>query len=64
MVVIIVAIVFVSGIITSALKQVRKYVCLRQELEFKREMVDRGMTADEIERIVKVRSPERLDESM
>lgn len=64
MVVIIVAIVFVSGIITSALKQVRKYACLRQELEFKREMVDRGMTADEIERIVKVRSPERLDESM
>ena len=63
MVVVIVAIVMISGIITSVSKQIRKYVCLRQELEFKREMVDRGMTADEIERIVNARSPSRLDES-
>jgi hypothetical protein len=64
MIVVIVAIVFASGIVTSIGKQIRKYACLRHELDFKRELVDRGMSADEIEQIVKARSPERLDESM
>lgn len=64
MVVVIVALVMASGIITSIGTQVRKYVCLRHELEFKRELVDRGMSADEIEQIVKARSPNRPDESM
>jgi hypothetical protein len=64
MVVVIVAIVMTTGIITSIAKQIRKYACLRHELEFKRELVDRGMSADEIEQIVKARSPGRLDESM
>jgi hypothetical protein len=64
MVVIIVAIVFASGIITSVAKQVRKYACLRHELNFKRELLDRGMSVDEIEQVVKARSPSQLDESM
>jgi hypothetical protein len=64
MVVVIVAIVMVTGVITSIGKQIRKYACLRHELDFKRELVDRGMSADEIERIVKARSADRLDESM
>lgn len=64
MVVVIVAIVMLTGVVTSIAKQIRKYVCLRQELEFKRELVDRGMTADEIEQIVKAQSPSRSDESM
>ena len=64
MVVVIVALAMVSGVITSIAKQIRKYFCLREELEFKREMVDRGMTAEEIERIVKARTPSQLDESM
>lgn len=64
MIVVIVALVMATGIITSIAKQIRKYTCLRQEIEFKRELVDRGMSADEIEKIVKARSPERLAESM
>ena len=64
MVVVVVAIVLVSGIITCVVKQIRKYACLRHELDFKRDLVDRGMSADEIEQIVKARSPSRLDESM
>jgi hypothetical protein len=64
MVVVIVAIVFASGIITSIGTQIRKYACLRHELEFKRELLDRGMTADEIERIVKAQSAERVQESI
>lgn len=62
MVVVIVAIVMLTGVVTSIAKQIRKYVCLRQELEFKRELVDRGMTADEIEQIVKARSPSQFDD--
>lgn len=64
MVVVIVALVMVSGIITSIGKQIRKYACLRHELEFKRELVDRGMTADEIEQIVKAKPASQFDESM
>jgi hypothetical protein len=62
MVVVIVAIVMVTGVITSIGKQIRKYACLRHEIEFKRELVDRGMTANEIEQIVKARSPSHLDD--
>lgn len=43
----------VAGVITSVSKQIRKYACYRQELEFKREMLDRGMTIEEIQEIVR-----------
>jgi hypothetical protein len=39
--------------------QVRKYACYRHELEFKRDLVERGLSIDEIERVVAAKtSPE------
>ena len=61
MVVLIVLICVVGGIVTSTMKQIRKFACHRQELEFKREMLDRGMSIDEIERIVETHPPRRPD---
>jgi hypothetical protein len=46
----------VAGVISSLFKQVRKYTCHRQELDFKRELVERGLSVDEIERIVAAKS--------
>ena len=46
----------VAGVISSLFKQVRKYTCSRQELEFKRELVERGLNVDEIERIMAAKS--------
>lgn len=43
----------VSSLIASIVKQIRKFICHRQELEFKREMLDRGMSAEEIESVVR-----------
>ncbi len=42
-------IIFGAGIITSTIKQIRRFACHRQELDFKREMFDHGMTVEEIE---------------
>ncbi len=53
MVAIICLIFAVSSVIASVVKQIRKFVCHRQELEFKREMLDRGMTVEEIERLIR-----------
>jgi hypothetical protein len=50
--------VFGAGVITTLVVQVRKYLCYRQELEFKRELLDRGASVDEIERLIKVRASE------
>lgn len=55
-VVVIVLICVLSGVVTSFAKQVRKYVSHRHELEFKRDLVERGLTVDEIERIVASKS--------
>jgi hypothetical protein len=52
MVVMVVLIVFTAGIFTSLFKQIRKYACHRQEVELKRELVERGLSVDEIERIL------------
>ncbi|QEG38037.1 hypothetical protein [Bythopirellula goksoeyrii] len=49
-------IVFGTGIITSTMKQIRKFACHRQELDFKREMIDRGMSVEEVERLVQASS--------
>lgn len=56
MVIYIMLIVCGSGVLTSMLKQIRKFACHRQELEFKRELLDRGMASDEIEQVVRARS--------
>ena len=46
----------VAGVISSFFKQVRRYTCHRQELDFKRELVERGLSIDEIERILAAKS--------
>lgn len=50
-----------AGVLSTIASQIRKYTCHRQEIEFKRELVDRGLTADEIERIVNARMPKRVE---
>jgi len=47
----------VTSLLTTLIAQIRKYACHRQELDFKREMLDRGLSADEIEQIVQVKGP-------
>ncbi len=58
MVVLIVLFGCVAGVLTGIATQIRKYGCHRQDIDFKRELVDRGLSADEIERIIKVRAVE------
>ncbi len=48
----------VAGVLTGIATQIRKYGCHRQDIDFKRELVDRGLAADEIERIIKARANE------
>jgi hypothetical protein len=59
MVVLVVLIVCTTGVITSFFKQIRKYACHRRDADLKRELVERGLGVEEIERILaaKVRSP-------
>jgi len=61
MIVLVVLIGSVAGVLTGIAKQIRKYGCHRQDLDFKRELVDRGLAADEIERIVRAQVPERAE---
>ncbi len=61
MVVYIMLIIGASSVITSVFKQIRKYACHRQELEFKRELLDRGLPIHEIEQIVRARGDRRSD---
>lgn len=58
MVVLIVLICSVAGVLTGIATQIRKFVCYRQDIDFKRELLDRGLSADEIERILNARSNE------
>ncbi|MBL9163937.1 MAG: hypothetical protein JNL18_14490 [Planctomycetaceae bacterium] len=41
-----------AGICGSLFMQIRKFACHRAELNFKRDLLDRGLTADEVEQIV------------
>ena len=50
----------VASVIGSIVKQIRKFVCHRQEIEFKREMLDRGMSAEEIELVVRAHSDPQI----
>jgi hypothetical protein len=59
MVVIIVMMSVGAGVITTLITQIRKYAGHRQELEFKREMLDRGLSVDEIEKIVQAKGQEQ-----
>ncbi len=52
MVVLVVLIGSVAGVIGAIAKEVRKYLCHREEMELKREMLDRGMEPQEIDRVM------------
>ena len=52
MIVLIVLFGCITGAITGIAKEIRKYGCHRQNIDFKRELVERGLDGDEIERIV------------
>lgn len=56
MVVLIVLFSVLAGVLTTIIKQVRKYLALRYELDFKRELLDRGLSIEEIERLASVKS--------
>jgi len=59
MVVLIVLICMATSMLTTLISQIRKFACHRQELDFKREMLDRGLSAEEIEQIVQAKHPEK-----
>jgi hypothetical protein len=52
MVVLIVLISCVAGVAGTLVKEVRKFACHRQELVWKRDLVERGLSVEEIERVV------------
>jgi hypothetical protein len=53
MIVLIVLIASVAGVITSVAKEIRRYLCHREEMELKREMLDRGMEGHQIEQVMR-----------
>jgi hypothetical protein len=56
----IVLVVLISGlgsVVKTIAKQVRAYASHRVDMNLKRELVERGLSADEIERIVAAKSP-------
>ena len=57
MVVIIVLIGAVAGTISTIAKETRKFFCHRNEIELKREMLERGMEGQEIEQVMRATSP-------
>lgn len=52
MIVLVVLIFCTTGVFTSMFKQIRKYACHRRDADLKRELVERGLGIDEIERII------------
>lgn len=59
MVVMIVLIACAAGVITGLAKEVRKYMCHREEVELKRDLLASGMSAAEIEQVVRAKTPSR-----
>jgi hypothetical protein len=59
MIVLVCLIFCTTGVLTSIFKQIRKYACHRRDADLKRELVERGLSVDEIERILaaKVHTP-------
>ncbi|HEY4233144.1 MAG TPA: hypothetical protein VGM76_06945 [Lacipirellulaceae bacterium] len=52
MVVIVVMISCAAAVIKFVATEIRKFGCHRQDIEFKRELIDRGMSVDEITKLV------------
>ena len=44
--------VFGAGIVTTIAKQLRIYFCHRQDIGLKRDLVERGLSVEEIERLI------------
>lgn len=57
MVVLVVLICSVAGVIGKIASQARAFASHHEDLQFKRELVERGLNADEIEQIVAAKSP-------
>jgi hypothetical protein len=57
MIVVVVLIGSVAGVIGTIAKQIRKFACHRGEMQLKRELVERGLSVEEIERVIAAKSP-------
>lgn len=53
-----------TGAVTGIAAQLRKYACHRQEIDFKRELVERGLSAAEIEQIVTAEMPTQQENAV
>jgi hypothetical protein len=53
-------IIFSGVTITSVASQIRKYYCMREELEFKREMLARGMTPEKADQWLRTKPPSSI----
>ncbi|HVT26725.1 MAG TPA: hypothetical protein VHE81_01795 [Lacipirellulaceae bacterium] len=60
MVVFVVLIGSIAGVIGTIATQVRRYANHRADIQLKRELVERGLSAEEIERIVAANSPDAV----
>ena len=52
MIVLVVLIGSVLSVVGTMAKQTRKYACHRKDVDLKRELIERGLSVEEIERIV------------
>lgn len=57
MVVLVVGIGAICTLLGTIASQVRLYANHRAEVQLKRELVERGLSVDEIERVIRVKSP-------
>jgi hypothetical protein len=57
MIVLVVMIGSVAGLVGTIAKQMRKYASHRLDMNLKRELVERGLSVEEIERIIVAKSP-------
>ncbi len=57
MIVFVVLIGSIAGVIGTIATQARKYASHRADIQLKRELVERGLSAEEIERVVAAKPP-------
>lgn len=63
MIILVVLVGSVAGLLGTISKQIRKYACHRRDIDLKRELVERGLSVDEIERIVAAKGTAASKES-
>ena len=59
MIVLVVLIGSMAGVIGTIAKQIRIFATHRADVQLKRELVERGLSVDEIERVIAAKSPAR-----